>query len=92
MKNKGVVQGNAIIGGMVMLMIVAFLGLVSVTVYDSIAGSVVDGMSAADATNAANNFTDNFMEGEQLASNIPIVLAAGLLLMVIMGLALYVRA
>jgi len=87
--NKGQAS-NAIVGAMVTLLIVAVVGIVGVTVYDSIAGSLGDGLTGA-ALATKNNFTANVYDGYDLASNIPIVMAAGLLLTVIIGFAMYVR-
>lgn len=87
--NKGQAN-NAIVASMIVLLIVAVVGIVGVTVYDSIEDSL-----GADLTGAAaatkGNFTANVYDGYQLASNIPIILAAGLLLTVIIGFAVYVR-
>ncbi|GAG79396.1 unnamed protein product, partial [marine sediment metagenome] len=54
MDKKGQAIGGNIVQGMLLLMIVAFLGIVSITVYDSIESGVTDGMNTASATNAAN--------------------------------------
>lgn len=75
-----------------MLMVVAFIGITAVTIYSSIRDGVYDSATTAAATNAINNFSDNFYEGTDIASNIPIVVAAGLILSVIMAFTLYVRA
>ena len=81
---------NAIVNSMIILLIVAVVGIVGVTVYDSIEGSLGADLTG-DALATKNNFTENVYDGYDLASNIPIVLAAGLLLTVIIGFTLYVR-
>ena len=88
-KNKGQ-AGNTIVAAMVSLLIVGFLGIVSITIYSDISSS----MKTASSTSAdyvIDNFSGNFYDGQDLASNIPIVLAAGLLLMVIMGFTMYLQ-
>ena len=82
---------NAIVNSMVILLIVGVVGIVGVTVYDSIQSSLGSSLTGK-ALTTKNNFTDNVYDGYDLASNIPIVLAAGLLLTVIIGFTLYVRA
>lgn len=82
---------NAIVNSMVILLIVGVVGIVGVTVYDSIQSSLGASLTGK-ALTTKNNFTDNVYDGYDLASNIPIVLAAGLLLTVIIGFTLYVRA
>lgn len=82
---------NAIVQGMLLLLIVAVIGIVAVTVYASIASSLGADLTGA-ASAAKENFSENFYDGTDLASNIPIVIAAGLLLSVIMAFALYMRA
>jgi len=89
--NKGQLGGTNLVYGMFILMIVGFLGIVSITVYDSVRASTVEGMNTASATNAAANFTANFLDGEELASNLPIVIAASLLLTVIIGFVAWMR-
>jgi len=81
---------NAIVNSMVILLIVGVVGIVGVTVYDSIENSLGADLTG-DALTTKDNFTENVYDGYDLASNIPIVLAAGLLLTVIIGFALYVR-
>lgn len=88
--NKG--QGsNAIVAAMILILIVAVVGIVGITVYDSIDDSLGSDLTG-DALATKNNFTENVYDGYDLASNIPIILAAGLLLTVIIGFAIYVRA
>jgi len=83
--------GNTIVGSMIVLLLVGFVGIVSLTVYDSIDDSLTDSLSSStgDASAVVKNFSGSFYDGQQLASNVPIILAAGLLLMVIMGFAVY---
>ena len=87
--NKGQAN-NAIVTSMIIILIVAVVGIVGVTVYDSIEDSLGSDLTG-DALATKNNFTENVYDGYDLASNIPIVLAAALLLSVIIGFALYVR-
>lgn len=75
---------------MILVLLVGVVGLVGVTVYDSIDNSLGADLTG-DALATKGNFTENVYDGYDLASNIPIVLAAGLLLTVILGFALYVR-
>ena len=82
---------NAIVNSMVVLLIVAVVGIVGVTVYDSIEDSLGADLTG-DALATKDNFTENVYDGYDLASNIPVVIAAGLLLTVIIGFAMYVRA
>jgi hypothetical protein len=89
LSNKGQAS-NAIVSSMVIILIVAVVGIVGVTVYDSIENSLGADLTG-DALATKDNFTENVYDGYDLASNIPIVLAAGLLLTVIIGFALYVR-
>lgn len=81
---------NAIIAAMILLLVVSVVGIVGITVYDSIDDSL-----GADLTGNAlatkNNFSENTFDGYDLASNIPIILAAGLLITVILGFALLTR-
>ena len=91
MKFKKGQAGSNIVSSMVLLMLIGFLGIVSVTVYSSIDTSMSSTASSTLATHTIGNFTENFYDGMDLTSNIPIVLAASLLLMVIVGFALYVR-
>jgi len=86
--------GNNIIGGMILIIIVGFLGIISLVIYDSVETSMLASISTttADSYYTVQNYTENFYDGEDLVSNVPIVLAAGLLLAVIVGFALYVRA
>jgi hypothetical protein len=88
---RGQASNNAIVGGMLLILMVAVIGLVAITVYDSIDDSLGTDLTGA-AGAARDNFSDNFYDGTDLASNIPIVLAAGLLLTVIIGFAMYMRA
>ena len=78
--------------GLIVLLLVGFLGIVSITVFDSIKTSVTSASATTRATQVTNNITDNFYDGMDLTSNVPIVLAAGMLLAVIIGFTLYVRA
>jgi len=89
LKNKGQASG-AIVNSMIILLIVAVVGIVGVTVYDSIEDSLGADLTG-DALATKGNFTENVYDGYDLAANIPIVLAAGLLLTVIIGFTLYVR-
>lgn len=89
LSNKGQAS-NAIVASMVIILVVAVVGIVGVTVYDSIENSLGADLTG-DALATKANFTENVYDGYDLASNIPIVLAAGLLLTVIIGFALYVR-
>jgi hypothetical protein len=89
LSNKGQAS-NAIVASMVIILVVAVVGIVGVTVYDSIENSLGADLTG-DALATKDNFTENVYDGYDLASNIPIVLAAGLLLTVIIGFALYVR-
>ncbi|GAG79400.1 unnamed protein product [marine sediment metagenome] len=90
LRNKGQAGGNAIVGGMLLLLMVAVIGIITITVYDSIDNSLGNDLTGA-AGAARDNFSDNFYDGTDLASNIPIVLAAGLLLTVIVGFVMYMR-
>ena len=75
---------------MVIILIVGMLGIVILTVY----ASIDDSLSTATTTTAQEtigNFSSNYYNGMDLAANIPIVLAAGLLLSVIVGFAVFVR-
>lgn len=84
-------MNNATIAGMITLLVVAFVGITSITIYDDVETSMTAAAgTSADAINA--NFTANFYSGEQLAANVPIILAAGLILAVILGFAAAVRA
>ncbi|GAG76690.1 unnamed protein product [marine sediment metagenome] len=83
--NKGQTN-NGIVNAMIVILIVAVVGIVGVTVYDSIETSLGADLTG-DALTTKGNFTENVYDGYDLASNVPIVLAAGLLLMVIMGFA-----
>jgi hypothetical protein len=89
MSDKGQAS-NAIVQSMLVLLIVAAVGIVGITVYDSIENSLGADLTG-DALATKNNFTENTYDGYDLASNIPIVLAAGLLITVIVGFALYLR-
>ena len=89
--NKGQ-AGNNLVSGLIVLMLVGFLGIVSITIFDSIQTSTTNAAQTTRATQTVSNITDSFYEGMELSSNIPIVLSAGLLLAVIVGFALYVRA
>ena len=91
MKFKKGQAGSNIVGSMILLLMIGFLGIVSVTVYDSIDTSMVSTASSTAAVNTVGNFSENFYDSEDLASNIPIVIAAGVLLSVIIGFALYMR-
>jgi hypothetical protein len=86
-------QGMNIIPAVILLMLVGFVGIVSITVYDSIESSLASGLSSttSDAYYTHSNFSGEVFDGYTLASNIPIVLAAGLLIMVILGFGLYIR-
>ena len=88
--NKKGQASNAIVNSMIILLIVGVVGIVGVTVYDSIENSLGADLTG-DALATKGNFTENVYDGYDLASNIPIVLAAGLLLTVIIGFALYMR-
>lgn len=90
--NKGQ-AGNSIVAAMLLLVVVGFLGIIMVTVYDSVETSVTGSIASttSDAYATSSNFTGNYYDGMDLASNIPIVLGAGVLLSVIVGFALYVR-
>lgn len=87
--NKGQAN-NAIVAAMILILVVSVVGIVGITVYNSIdssLGSDLTGTSLA----TKNNFTNNTYEGYVLAGNIPIILAAGLLITVILGFALFTR-
>jgi len=88
--NKGQAN-NAIVAGMLLVLIVSVVGIVGITVYDSIENSLGSDLTG-DALATKANFTENTYDGYDLASNIPIVLAAGLLLTVIIGFVAYMRA
>lgn len=93
MRNKGQMN-NSIVASMIILLIVGFLGIISLTVYDSIEGSLSSSLSTStgDAAQTVGNFTENFYDGQDLVSNLPIVIAAGLLISVIVGFTLYLRS
>jgi hypothetical protein len=84
---------NTVVATMLLLVVVGFLGVIMVTVYDSVESSLTGSIASttSDAYYTSQNFTENYYDGMDLASNIPIVLAAGLLIAVIVGFALYVR-
>ena len=88
-RNKGQAR-NDLVGAMILILIVGVVGLIGLTVYDSIDDSLGADLTG-DALATKGNFTDNVYDGYDLASNIPIILAAGLLLTVIIGFAMYVR-
>ena len=92
LKTKGQVN-NAIVSTMILLMIIGFLGIINVTIFSSIETSVSGSLSSStsSAQAALNNMSGGFYDGYDLAANIPIILAAGLLLAVIVGFAVYVR-
>jgi len=90
MFKKGQASNN-IVSAMVLIVIVGFLGIVSLTVYDSVGTSMTSTASTTEADLTIANFTSNFYDGQELVANIPIILAAGLLLTVIVGFALYMR-
>lgn len=85
-------MSNNLVSGLIVLMLVGFLGIVSITIFDSIDTSTTDAGQTTRATQTRGNITDGFYNGMDLSSNIPIVLAAGMLIAVIVGFALYVRA
>lgn len=87
--NKGQAN-NAIVAAMIIVLMVGVVGLIGVTVYDSIDNSIGSDLTG-DALATKGNFTDGVYDGYDLASNIPIILAAGLLLTVIIGFGMYVR-
>lgn len=82
---KGQVN-NAVVGGMLLILIVAIVGLIGITVYDSIDDSLGSDLTGP-ALSTKKNFTENTYDGYDLVSNVPIVLAAGLLLVVILTFA-----
>lgn len=82
---------NTIVNSMVVLLVVGVVGIIGVTVYDSIENSLGSTLTG-DALATKGNFTENVYNGYDLAANIPIVLAAGLLLTVIIGFAMFVRS
>lgn len=92
MLNKGQAD-STIIAGLMVLIIVGIVGITSITVYDSIQSSLSGSLTSTTSESAItmDNFTENVYNGYDLASNIPIVLAAGLLLAVIMGFAMLTR-
>ena len=65
--NKGQAS-NAIVSSMIVLLIVAVVGIVGVTVYDSIAGSLGSDLTGT-ALATKNNFTENVYDGYDLAAN-----------------------
>jgi len=77
---------------MVLLMMVGILGVMSVTVYSNLHDTFTDTASTTAADMAIGNFSENFYDGEDLVSNLPIVIAAGLLLSVIIGFAMFIRS
>jgi len=83
-------SSDMIVSTMITLLLVGFLGIVSLTVYDSV-GTSMTGSSSTAADAVIANFSDNFYDGEELASNIPLIMAAGLLIAVIIGFAMYMR-
>lgn len=89
---KGQVNSN-LVSGMIFLVIIGFLGIISITVYDSVEGSMSNTLSSStqEAAQTLNNFTETTYDGYDLVSNLPIILAASLLLAVIIGLTAYVR-
>lgn len=87
--NKGQAN-NAIVGAMILILLISVVGIVGITVYDSIESSL-GGDLTGDALATKGNFTENTYDGYDLASNIPIILAAGLLITVILGFALLTR-
>jgi hypothetical protein len=91
--NKGQ-AGNEIVTGMITLLMVGMMGLICILVYNNISTSVIPdlGATTSAARMTANNLSDGFFDGMDLSSNIPIVIAAGILLMVIIGFAMYVRS
>ena len=86
-------QVNDIVSAMILLVILGFIGIISVTVYDSIEDSMTDALSSSTGAAAitVGNFTENVYDGYDLASNLPLILAAALLLSVIVGLAVVLR-
>lgn len=88
--NKGQMMSNGIVTAMIVILIVAVVGIVGITVYDSIEDSLGSDLTG-DALATKGNFTSNTYDGYDLASNIPIILAAGLLLSAIIGFTMYVR-
>jgi hypothetical protein len=91
LSTKGMAD-NTIVNSMIIMLVVGVVGLIGITVFNSINSSLIGDLTSGSAADyAADNFTDGFYEGMDLSSNIPIVLAAGLLLMVIIGFAMYVR-
>ena len=89
MKNKGQAS-NDIVGGMVMILVIGMLGIVILTVYASIDDSLATATTTS-AQQTIGNFSGSYYNGMDLAANIPIVLAAGLLLTVIVGFSVFVR-
>lgn len=88
-------QANSmIVASLTLLVIIGFLGLVSVTIYSNIEDSVDDSLSSTtgQAAQTMNNITAGVYDGYDLAANIPIILAAGMLLAVIIGFGMYVRS
>jgi len=82
---------NTIVQSMILLVIVGFLGIISVTIYENLDSSFTNTASDTAAVRAIGNFSSNFYDSEDLVSNVPIVIASGLLLTVIIGFAVYVR-
>jgi len=84
---------NQIVVGMITFLMVGFLGIVSVTIYDGINTSMAATLSSSTSSAAVTlgNYSERVFDGYDLTSNIPIILAAGMLLAVIIGFALYVK-
>lgn len=86
-------QVNNIVSAMVLVLIVGFIGIISITIYDSIDDSMTSALSSStgDAAQTLGNFSGAVYDGYDLVSNVPLVLAAALLLSVIIGLAVVLR-
>ena len=84
-------MNNSIVSAMILVVIVGFIGVISITIYDDIDDSMVNTASTTTAKNTIGNFTDNVYDGYDLAANIPIVLAAALIITVVLGMAMVVR-
>lgn len=92
MDKKGQAGAN-ILAGMILLVLIGVIGITSITVYDSVDDSLSSTLTSvsSDAGQTLGNFTDNVFEGYSLTGNVPIVLASGLLIAVILGFALVAR-
>lgn len=84
---------SAVLAGMLLLVVIGVIGITSITIYSSIDTSLTSTITST--TSAAiptiNNFSDNTYEGYSLAGNVPIVIAAGLLISIILAFAVFTR-